>query len=97
MFKRRAIFAALLALSPVASLAQMTEVTCVDRARLMATLTDTLGAQRQGTGLRDRETMLEVWVTPVSGDWMIVQHYANGTSCIMAMGAYWESTPPNPA
>lgn len=63
----------------------------------MATLKQTLHAERQGTGLRDPETMLEVWVTPASGDWMIVQHYASGTSCIVAMGAHWEQAAANPS
>lgn len=97
MFMRFVFLAGLLSVSPVASAAQMADVTCDDRGRLTATLTETLGAERQGMGLRDPETMLEVWVTPVSGDWLIVQHYANGTSCIMAMGAYWESASTNPA
>ena len=33
--------------------------------------------------------MLEVW-TKASGDWTLVQAYANGTACILAMGEAWE-------
>ncbi|MGR3490471.1 MAG: hypothetical protein ACU0DW_00320 [Shimia sp.] len=61
------------------------------------TLTRTLHAQRQGTGLRDPETTLEIWVSPTNGDWIIVQHYATGTSCIVALGEYWETPLGNPA
>ncbi|MFL4469873.1 hypothetical protein ACERZ8_08350 [Tateyamaria armeniaca] len=75
----------------------MSDVSCDDRGRLTETLTQTLRAELKGTGLRDPETMLEVWVTPANGDWVIVQHYANGTSCIVAMGAHWEGAVPNPA
>ncbi|CAN0600989.1 unnamed protein product [Ectocarpus sp. 12 AP-2014] len=79
--------------------AKMAEVSCDDSARLTHTLTQVMGAERQGMGLRDPETMLEVWVTRRNGDWVIVQNYANGTSCIVAMGDHWQSTPgtPDPA
>lgn len=48
-------------------------------------------------GLRDPETILEVWVIVRNGDWVIVQNYANGTSCIVAMGENWEGSLTNPA
>ncbi len=75
----------------------MTDVSCDDSTRMSATLKDVLGAERQGMGLRDPETMLEVWVTARNGEWVIVQNYANGTSCIIAMGEHWEGSLPNPA
>lgn len=77
--------------------AKMSDVSCDDSARLLSMLTDVLGAKRQGMGLRDPETMLEVWVSPRDGDWMIVQNYANGTSCIVAMGEHWENGTAEPA
>ena len=80
-----------------AAQATLGDVSCDDRSRLTATLETTLRAERQGTGLRDPETMIEVWVTPANGDWLIVQHYSNGTSCIVAMGEYWEGDTSNPA
>ena len=75
----------------------MTDLKCDDRARLERTLTHVLGAERHGIGLRDPGTMLEVWVARASGDWMLVQSYANGTSCIVAMGEHWESALHAPA
>tara|TARA_E500000178_G_C16390577_1_gene474261 strand:+ start:319 stop:513 length:195 start_codon:yes stop_codon:yes gene_type:complete len=60
-------------------------------------LTNALGAERQERGLRDPETLLEIWVTQRNGDWIIVQNYTNGTSCIVAMGEHWESEIPGPA
>lgn len=77
--------------------AGLSDVSCDDRSRLTKTLQHTLGAERKGTGLRDPETMLEVWVTSASGDWLIVQHYASGTSCIVAMGEYWDAAGPSPS
>ncbi len=77
--------------------ARLADVRCDDSTRLTQTLTRVLGAERQGGGLRDPDTMLEVWVTEPSGRWMIVQTYTNGTSCIVAMGEHWEGDLPEPA
>lgn len=77
--------------------AKMSDLTCDDSARMLATLTEVLGAERHATGLRGPETILEVWVTRRSGEWMIVQSYANGTSCIVAMGEHWQGREAEPA
>jgi hypothetical protein len=77
--------------------ARMSDLSCDDSARMTETLQKRMGAERQGMGLRDPETMLEVWVTRKSGDWVIVQNYANGTSCIVAMGEHWEGDLTGPA
>lgn len=97
MINRFAFFVFVLALFPAVSQARMSDVRCDDSARMTQTLQEVMGAERQGMGLRDPETMLEVWVTARNGDWMIVQNYANGTSCIIAMGEHWEGSRPNPA
>jgi hypothetical protein len=76
-----------LADSPIA------EVICAPRAEILDRLT---GAELAGAGLRDAEAVLEVW-TKASGDWTLVQSYANGTACILAMGEAWEALPPPPA
>lgn len=82
---------------PTCLYARMADVSCDDSGRMLSMLTGVLGAERQGMGLRDPETMLEVWVTHASGEWIIVQTYANGTSCIVAMGEHWEASPAGPA
>lgn len=69
------------------------EMICAPRAEIMAKLA---GAKMAGSGLRDAEAVLEVW-TRASGDWTLVQSYANGTACILAMGEAWEAVPPPPA
>lgn len=74
--------------------ARMADVSCDDSARLTRTLEEVLGAERQSIGLRDPETVLEVWVADSSGDWTIVQNYSNGTSCIVATGEHWETLAP---
>lgn len=80
-----------------ASHAQTGEVSCDDTARLTHKLTYVIGAERQATGLRDPDTVLEIWVTGHNGNWVIVQTYSNGTSCIVAMGEHWDSSKAPPA
>ena len=77
--------------SPAMALDPIAEVVCVPRAELLARMR---GADVAGAGLRDTEVVLEVWTRP-SGDWTLVQSYANGNACILAMGEAWEAmTPP---
>ena len=56
-----------------------------------------MGAERHGMGLRDPETFLEVWIKRSNGEWLIVQSYPIGTSCIVAMGEHWEDVVSGPA
>ena len=97
MFNRLLFSFAFMLSLPGLALAQMSDVKCDDSLRMTQTLSQVMGAERQGMGLRDPDTMLEVWVTRKSGNWMIVQSYANGTSCIVAMGEHWEGRLPEPA
>lgn len=97
MINRRTVLLWICVTFPTLAQAQMSDVRCDDSTRMTETLKEVIGAERQGMGLRDPETMLEVWVTARNGDWVIVQNYANGTSCIVAMGAHWERSVANPA
>lgn len=76
--------------------ASLSDLACDDTARLEDQLTSVVGAQKQAWGLRDAEAMLEIWIVPETGDWTVVQNYANGTSCIVAMGAHWQQDPRAP-
>lgn len=97
MISRHTVLLCICGMFPTLAQAQMSDVSCDDSARMTQTLKEVVGAERQGMGLRDPDTMLEVWVTARNGDWVIVQNYANGTSCIVAMGAHWEKSLSNPA
>lgn len=79
--------------TPAAAQSPIAEVICFPRAELEQRMT---GAEVSGSGLRDSETVLEIW-TKASGDWTLVQSYANGTACILAMGEAWEVVIPPPA
>lgn len=77
--------------------AQISDLSCDDSTRLNERLVNVLGATRQSSGLRDPETILEIWVMPRNSEWLIVQNYSNGTSCIVAMGEHWETDTIGPA
>jgi hypothetical protein len=88
-----------LALAPHTAKATLADLVCDDSTRLERHLTQGQGAMKLGQGMRDPDALLEIWIAPESGDWTLVQSYANGTSCIVAMGAYWQdlSPPQDPA
>ncbi|SDJ07544.1 hypothetical protein SAMN05421850_10870 [Lutimaribacter saemankumensis] len=94
MRMKLAILAASLSLAPLCASAQLADVICDDTARLEQRLTQTHGAEKHGQGLRGPDAILQVWISPRSGDWTLVQSYANGTSCIVAMGEHWETLLP---
>lgn len=75
------------AASPIA------EVICDDRETMTQKLQQSYGAIRQGRGTRGPEAMLEVWMVPSTGAWTLVQSYATGRTCIVAMGENWEMLP----
>ena len=83
--------------APTLSQAQFGDLRCDDKSRMQETLENVIGAERQGMGLRDPDTMLEIWVEGSNGAWLIVQNYANGTACIVAMGDHWHSEVAGPA
>lgn len=89
----RRLIPLLLVSGPALADSPIAEMICAPRAEIMAKLA---GAKMVGSGLRDAEAVLEVW-TRASGDWTLVQSYANGTACILAMGEAWEAVPPPPA
>lgn len=78
---------------PALAQAQLHDLQCDDSARLSQHL-KTQSGERIGQGLRDPETILEIWQLRNQGDWIIVQSYTNGTSCIVAMGEHWSSLLP---
>ena len=93
----RMLFVALLAFAaalPRHGEARLADVVCDDSTRMEQQLLARHGAQKQGHGMRGPDAILEVWITPSTGDWALVQTYANGTSCIVAMGEHWEMIAP---
>lgn len=103
MTQIRSLFPLLAALGLVLCLPQMApaqglgDVFCDDTKRVEHSLTQRMGAKRQAQGVRSPDALIELWIVPSSGDWTMVQTYANGTSCIVAMGAYWQPLNEEPA
>ena len=62
---------------------------CASHADIAKTLESQLGEERQGVGLRDPDSALELWVSE-RGTWTLVTRYANGRSCIVALGEDWQ-------
>ncbi|WP_344846899.1 hypothetical protein [Celeribacter arenosi] len=78
---------------PALASGPIAEVFCADRGEIRRKLTVQFGAVQVGSGIRDREATLEIWSNPTTGDWTLVQTYADGKSCILAMGDAWEAAP----
>ncbi|TNF64267.1 MAG: hypothetical protein EP307_03245 [Rhodobacteraceae bacterium] len=77
--------------------AQVADVICDGRERMVARLEGTYGASVRGTGLRGPDVFLEMWSSAATGEWALVQTYTDGRSCIVAMGEDWETTPEPPS
>ncbi|ATG47541.1 hypothetical protein [Celeribacter ethanolicus] len=66
------------------------EVLCGAQDEIHAKLTRQFGVVKTGAGLRGPEAIMEIWTNPTTGDWTLVQSYAEGRACILAMGEAWE-------
>lgn len=86
-----------LALLPTVAVADtpIAEVICAPRAQMEARLATQYRASLQGMGLRGDDAVIEVWADD-HGRWTLVQRWAAGQSCILAMGEGWTgmATPP---
>ncbi len=95
MIRRLTLCLALLPL-PVQADSPIAQVVCAPRAQMVARLNRLYGPEPAASGLRDTDTVMEVWAS-LRGDWTLVQSSANGQACILAMGEAWEAgTPPLP-
>jgi hypothetical protein len=75
---------------PVPAGAQvLADAWCGPRDQIARALTLREGAVRQGQGIRDPDSLMELWARP-DGGWTLVVAYANGTSCIVGQGEAWE-------
>lgn len=92
---RAVVSLAILGLSavPAAAASPIAEVICAPSAELTDRLERQFGESLRAQGLRDRETMLEVWSSDRTGRWTLVMSYASGQSCIVAMGEHWDQIP----
>lgn len=88
MLNRIILIAVLLTPLPAVARTPIAEVICAPRDELVQRLTVQYRSHLASMGLRDRESVMEIW-TDAQGRWTLVQRNANGQSCILAMGADW--------
>ncbi len=70
---------------------------CADRTTVTTRLTDKFGEEFAGGGLRNAESIFEVWMSEDSGTWTIIMTRPDGKSCVMAAGTNWrEALPQEP-
>ncbi|MCL4068691.1 hypothetical protein M3484_19170 [Pseudomonas sp. GX19020] len=70
------------------------ETICGPRAKLLARLEHGRDFTAQGQGLRDAEAMIEIRADR-DGNWLLLQNYADGLSCLLAMCEAWEGARPS--
>jgi hypothetical protein len=78
---------------PVAADTPIAQVVCAPRVQLEQRLAQQYRASLQASGLRDSDAVLEIWADG-HGRWSLVQRWANGQSCIIAMGEDWTAIAP---
>lgn len=68
---------------------------CGPRAEIVAQLAQKWGERRVGAGLQNRGMVTEVFASPETGTWTILQTRPDGVACARAAGEAWMSeTPP---
>ncbi len=62
---------------------------CAARDKVVDRLSGKYGEAFSGGGLRNEESIYEVWHSEEKGTWTILMTRADGISCIMASGTNW--------
>ena len=94
----RALSAALLAAALLVPASSQAQTHCAERNIVTERLTLNYGEQFFGGGLRNSESIFEVWMSAEKGTWTIIMTTPNGQACVMAAGTDWrEALPETPA
>lgn len=96
MIARLTCLALALSALPAGATTPIAEVVCAPRDEMVTRLTGQYRSALTGTGLRDVDAVIEVWSDP-DGHWTLVQSYADGRACILAMGSDWDMPVRDPA
>jgi hypothetical protein len=67
---------------------------CAPRDVIVERLEGQFSEALNGAGLRDGQSVFEVWASPDSGTWTILVTAADGTSCVVAHGTGWRPGDP---
>lgn len=90
---RAGVVALLLLAGPAAAWSPVSEIWCLERAALEHHLSTLVKATRVGQGVRDPDSVMELWADP-AGAWTMVVSYADGHACVVAMGEAWDAALP---
>lgn len=67
---------------------------CAERDIVVEQLRTSFGEEFAGGGLRNAESIFEVWMSEEKGTWTILMTMADGRSCVMAAGTNWRGAGP---
>jgi hypothetical protein len=70
---------------------------CAERTAITERLKSGYGEQYVGGGLRNAESIFEVWQSAEHGTWTILMTLPDGRSCVMAAGTNWRDSLPEQA
>ena len=67
---------------------------CADRSTITERLKSGYGEEFAGGGLRNSDSIFEVWMSDASGTWTILMTTPDGKSCVLAAGTDWRDALP---
>jgi hypothetical protein len=68
-------------------------VICAKRSDVVAHLAARFGEAPLARGLAENGVLLEIFAAQDGATWTAMTTYADGTSCLVAFGRFWELTP----
>lgn len=96
MFALRLITVCALLPSLASAASPVAPILCAPKQEMRQKLTQQFASTQIAAGIRDRESVMEVWSSVSTGDWTMVVTYTDGNSCIVAMGQDWFDLRPVP-
>jgi hypothetical protein len=79
-------------LLPVAMLSAASAI-CAKRSDVVLHLAERFLEAPFARGLSENGALLEIFATPDGASWTAMATYADGTSCLIASGRFWELSP----
>lgn len=70
---------------------------CGEREKVIRHLESRYGETQRSVGLQEGRGVVEIYANDDSGSWTILLTTPEGTSCLMAAGQAWQTSPPTVA
>lgn len=81
----------------VIAASQVQAQSCADRTTVTERLKSGYGEKFAGGGLRNSESVFEVWLSEDHATWTILMTTPDGRTCVMAAGTNWRDALPEKA